>query len=183
MCVCIYIYIYIYIHIIISYQEGPAACPGSGSPAAARCWGGRLRGPLYMYNIYIYIYIYPCLYVLYMYNITYYDIPWCNIHTCHPLPPSEIDLGLRLAVFTSSEGQYLFHRIGWKGRIWQLCLFIRCWGRAGEGQGKGRGRAGVLYYYLYHHYYHYYYYYHYVCCLYFIVMSYVCISCHQSCFV
>ena len=36
-------------------------------------------------------------------------------HTCHILPPSEIDLGLCLAVFTSSEGQYLFHRIGRKG--------------------------------------------------------------------
>ena len=32
--------------------------------------------------------------------------------TCHILPPSEIDLGLCFAVLTSSEGQYLFHRIG-----------------------------------------------------------------------
>ena len=33
-------------------------------------------------------------------------------HTCHILPPSEIDLGLRLADFTGSGGKYLFHRIG-----------------------------------------------------------------------
>ena len=43
------------------------------------------------------------------------------MHTCHNLPPSEIDGGLFLAVFTGSEGEHLFHRIGWKGRIWQLC--------------------------------------------------------------
>ena len=43
------------------------------------------------------------------------------VHTCHILPPSEIDLGLCLAVFAGSGGKYLFHRIGWKGRIWQLC--------------------------------------------------------------
>ena len=42
-------------------------------------------------------------------------------HTCHNLPPSEIDLGLLLAVFAGSGEKYLFHRIGWKGRIWQLC--------------------------------------------------------------
>ena len=42
-------------------------------------------------------------------------------HTCHILPPSEIDLGLCLAVFAGSGGKYLFHRIGRKGRTWQLC--------------------------------------------------------------
>ena len=41
-------------------------------------------------------------------------------HTCHILPPSEIDLGLFFVVFTVSEGKCLFHRIGWKSRIWQL---------------------------------------------------------------
>ena len=51
-------------------------------------------------------------------------------HTCHILPPSEIDLGLSLAVFAGSGGKYLFHRIGWKGRIWQLCLLqISRWSR------------------------------------------------------
>ena len=35
-----------------------------------------------------------------------------NDHTCHNLPPSEIDGGLFLAIFTGSEGGYLFHRIG-----------------------------------------------------------------------
>ena len=34
--------------------------------------------------------------------------------------PSEIDLGLCLAVFAGPGGKYVFHRIGWKGRIWQL---------------------------------------------------------------
>ena len=43
------------------------------------------------------------------------------VHTCHILPPSEIDLGLCLAVFAGSGGKHLFHRIGWTGRIWQLC--------------------------------------------------------------
>ena len=42
-------------------------------------------------------------------------------HTCHILPPSEIDLGLCLAVVAGSGGKYVFHRIGNKGRIWQLC--------------------------------------------------------------
>ena len=46
--------------------------------------------------------------------------PHDNTHTCHVLPPSEIDGGLFLAVFTGSEGKKLFHRIGRKGRIWQL---------------------------------------------------------------
>ena len=32
--------------------------------------------------------------------------------TCHILPPSEIDVGLCLAVFAGSGGKYLFHRIG-----------------------------------------------------------------------
>ena len=46
------------------------------------------------------------------------EVPWP--HTCHILPPSEIDSGLCLAVFAGSGGEYLFHRIGRKGRIWQL---------------------------------------------------------------
>ena len=33
-------------------------------------------------------------------------------HTCHILPPSEIDSGLCLAVFAGSGGKHLFHRIG-----------------------------------------------------------------------
>ena len=35
-----------------------------------------------------------------------------HLHTCYILPPSEIDLGLCLAVFAGSGGKYLFHRIG-----------------------------------------------------------------------
>ena len=49
---------------------------------------------------------------------------WMNAHTRHILPPSEIDGGLFLAVFTGSDGRYLFHRIVWKGRIWQLCEWM-----------------------------------------------------------
>ena len=41
-------------------------------------------------------------------------------HTCHILPPSEIDLGLSWADFAGSGGKHLLHRIGWKGRIWQI---------------------------------------------------------------
>ena len=33
-------------------------------------------------------------------------------HTCHILPPFEIDLGLCLVVFADSGGKHLFHRIG-----------------------------------------------------------------------
>ena len=33
-------------------------------------------------------------------------------HTCHILPPSEIDWGLFWAVFAGSEGKHLFHIIG-----------------------------------------------------------------------
>ena len=35
-----------------------------------------------------------------------------RLHTCHILPPSEIDLGLFWANFTDFEGKHLFHRIG-----------------------------------------------------------------------
>ena len=34
------------------------------------------------------------------------------VHTCHIIPPSEIDLGLFWADFTDLEGKHLFHRIG-----------------------------------------------------------------------
>ena len=32
--------------------------------------------------------------------------------------------GLCLAVFAGSGGKYLFHIIGWKGRIWQVCTMF-----------------------------------------------------------
>ena len=32
-----------------------------------------------------------------------------KVHTCHILPPSEIDLGLFWADFTDLEGKHLFH--------------------------------------------------------------------------
>ena len=74
----------------------------------------------------------PVMYV-FDYKFVVYSIlssrrPLCGwsffFHTCHILPPSEIDLGLCLAVFAGSGGKYLFHRIGWKGRIWQLCVCL-----------------------------------------------------------
>ena len=48
-------------------------------------------------------------------------------HICHILPPSEIDEGMFSAVFAGWEGKSLFHRIGWKGRMWQLrsCMGLR----------------------------------------------------------
>ena len=42
------------------------------------------------------------------------------LHNCHIIPLSEIDVGLFWAAFAGLEGKYLFHRIGRKGRIWQL---------------------------------------------------------------
>ena len=89
----------------------------------------------YVY-IYIYVYMYICVYIyIYIYIYVWvFDANMCRTpspshpfagpaspHTCHILPPSEIDLGLCLTVFAGSGGKYLFHRIGWKGRIWQLC--------------------------------------------------------------
>ena len=56
-----------------------------------------------------------------------------RLHTCHILPPSEIDSGLCLADFTDLEGKHLFHRIGWKGRIWQPWSG-RLAARLGDGQ-------------------------------------------------
>ena len=40
------------------------------------------------------------------------DVLSAAAHTCHIPPPSEIDLGLSLAVFAGSGGKYLLHRIG-----------------------------------------------------------------------
>ena len=76
---------------------------------------------LYMY-ICIYVYMYICIYVymcvyIYIYIYMYDPCPRARrarskVHICHILPPSEIDLGLRLAVFAGSGGKYLLHRIG-----------------------------------------------------------------------
>ena len=32
---------------------------------------------------------------------------------------------LAAGCFAGPGGKYLFHRIGWKGRTWQLCLAVR----------------------------------------------------------
>ena len=67
--------------------------------------------------MYVYIYIY----------MSYYMFPGARLreahrdsHTCHILPPTEIDLGLCLAVFAGSGGKYIFCRMGRKGRIWHV---------------------------------------------------------------
>ena len=101
---------------------------------------------IYIYiHMYIYIYIYICFYLP-----PWLRTPWLEgnctcehmvrtescqtassdqkghcgqFHSCHILPPSEIDLGLCFAIFAVSGGEHLFHRIGWKGRIWQLWVF------------------------------------------------------------
>ena len=66
--------------------------------------------------IHIHIYIYIILNILiYVYTIhvcIILTIPVNILHTCHILPPSEIDLGLCLPVFAGSGGKYSFHRIG-----------------------------------------------------------------------
>ena len=93
---------------------------------------------IYIY-IYIYTYVYTLIDIcvsLFMYGLGPQSYSWLltaiksllqllaavviaiviavviAIHTCHILPPSEIDLGLCLAGFAGSGGKYLFHRIG-----------------------------------------------------------------------
>ena len=65
--------------------------------------------------VYIYIYIYTHVYTTcYVQHVLkgYRRPVGKGTHTCHILPPSEIDLGLCLAVFAGSGGKYVFHRIG-----------------------------------------------------------------------
>ena len=57
------------------------------------------------------------------------------------LPPSEIGLGLFWADFTDLEGKHLFHRIGWKGRIWQVWAWCSQHAAAGSAAG-GEQRHG-----------------------------------------
>ena len=87
---------------------------------------------IYVCNIYIYIYIYPAsgfmastkstsLWIcLPSFACSWARAPRMESRTCHSLPASEIDEGLFWAVSTGSGGRYLFHRIGRKGRTWQL---------------------------------------------------------------
>ena len=79
---------------------------------------------IYIYYMYMYVYIYIYIYI-YIYPLPYIQRPEtalrmlsrncstpcahrADLHTCHILPPSEIDLGLCLAVFAGSGGKYLF---------------------------------------------------------------------------
>ena len=66
---------------------------------------------MYYMCIYLSISLSLSLYI-YIYTHIHIHIHIHIYHTCHNLPPSEINLGLCLAVFASSEGRYLFHRIG-----------------------------------------------------------------------
>ena len=58
-------------------------------------------------------------------------------HTCHILLPSEIDLGLCLAVFAGSGGKHLFHRI---------CPLVFYNPAKPSGRGGGRPPAGRVTY-------------------------------------
>ena len=129
--ICVYIYIYTH-----TYIDTSNCCFRAG------VWGDPARPPMHagpcrsIYtHICIYIYIYAHMYrerereiiiCVYIYIKHIYIKLIYSIHiyiyryTCHILPPSEIDSGLCLAVFAGSGGKCLFHRIGRKGRIWQL---------------------------------------------------------------
>ena len=110
----IYIYIYTYIHTYIPYRPcgAPSRVERHGRPGAPA--GSRLSW-IFAYKIF-------------ELRIGRFEVEFDKIfelrivHTWHILPPSKIDCGLFLADFTDSGGKYLFHRIGWKGRIWQLCI-------------------------------------------------------------
>ena len=58
-------------------------------------------------HIYIYIYIYTCIMccIIYVFYAMFAVSRITIVHTCHILPPSEIDLGLCLAVFAGSGGK------------------------------------------------------------------------------
>ena len=97
MCVCIYIYIYIHTCVIYTIIAPTILSEANLYFSENPCQRGDIQGFSFWYFF---------LFVL-------------EIHTCHILPPSEIYFGLYLAVIAGSGGKYLFHRIGWKGRIWQ----------------------------------------------------------------
>ena len=82
LCICIYIYI----HNIYIYMYTYTQCIADGGRTSAGC--SRPPSPPAASGRGLY-----------------------HIHTCHILPPSEIDSGLRLAVFAGSGGKHLFHRI------------------------------------------------------------------------
>ena len=95
-----YIYIYIYIY---EYN-----IPGRRRRG---CLGRRLPDTSGVYNVIIII----TTSIMLFYNCLGRQLPdafGVYNHTCHIRPPSEIDLGLCLAVFAGSGGKYLFHRIG-----------------------------------------------------------------------
>ena len=121
MCVCVYIYIYIYATFCVRREA-------SGSQLWDLCSLGKSARPyssnwalttvLVLSDICIFIFIF-----IYYSVICYINLicpPFLSLRDCHSLPLSEIDRGLLLAVFAGSEGKFLFVRIGWKGRIWQL---------------------------------------------------------------
>ena len=85
--------------------------------------------PLHSTPLYYIILYYTILYhviILLLYGIVLHHMLWSYIISYHIIlylpysTPSEIDVGLCLAVFAGSGGKYLFHRIGWRGRKWQL---------------------------------------------------------------
>ena len=68
------------------------------------------RGPSLFIYIHVLISFIYLLIIMYLFICLFIII--IIINTCHILPPSEIDLGLRLAVFAGSGGKYLLHRVG-----------------------------------------------------------------------
>ena len=91
-CVCVYVCIYIYIHTYVYREIHMYTYVYAMSPGPTSVAIRARRSRRYSYTQ----------------------------PACHILPPSEIGWGLFSYVFTGSEGKHLFHRIGWKGRIWQL---------------------------------------------------------------
>ena len=78
-------------------------------------------------------------------------------HTCHILPPSEIDLGLCLAVFAGSGGKRLFHRTGRNGNHDLLqthsrpSYFVLLPAQATRSAKQGTANRVLLYYDVWYH--------------------------------
>ena len=61
------------------------------------------------------------------------NISIIRIHTCHILPPSEIDLGLRLAAFAAREGNIYFTELAERVEYGNYVIIIS--GRAPGASG------------------------------------------------
>ena len=120
------VYIYIYVHVAISFQDETSPCSSSQSIPSSSSLSLPLCVVLFKHN-YTIIIVFIAIIIIMMIIIMVESSR--EQHTCHILPHSEIDGGLFLAGFAGSGGKCLFHRIGWKGRIWQLRAASRTLGR------------------------------------------------------